>query len=150
MNLRDGSVSEPFEAPVRGEWDPLELRQLMIASDRVIAHYPQRIVAYDASAGAIAGADVVSDDRDYRWLLPAQDQFVLISSRTLQSPIPDQPGRRTQQWTYLIYVLSDNCKLLGEPAKLPTLNDRVQQAAVIDGWLLLSTQSETLSIPMSK
>jgi hypothetical protein len=74
--------------------------------------------------------------------------MVLVNSRVTQALVPDQPGRRAQQWEYLIYVLSENGKVLAEPLTLKALTERVQQAALIDGWLLLSTQSDTVPIPL--
>ena len=149
VDLRNGSISEPFEVPMRGEWDPLELRSLQIVGGRVVALYPQRVVVYDPANGTLVGSDVVSDDRDYRFLLPAEDALVLVNSRAMQAPLPDQPGRRAQQWEYLVYVLSENGKVLAEPLKLDkALTERVQQAALIDGWLLLSTSADSVAIPM--
>ena len=57
------------------------------------------------------------------------------------------PGMRNQ-YKYWLYLLSDNGKVLADPAEAPPLGDRVQQARLVDGWLLLSTQSNTLAIPM--
>jgi outer membrane protein assembly factor BamB/predicted negative regulator of RcsB-dependent stress response len=148
VNLRDGTISEAFEVPLRGEWDPLDLRSLQLIGGRVIALYPQRVVVYDSATGALVGSDVISDDRDYRFLLPADGKLVLVNSRVMQAPVPDQPGRRAQQWEYLIYILSENGKVLAEPQKLDALTERVQQAALIDGWLLLSTSSDTVPIPL--
>ncbi len=152
LNLADGSASaETFEQPLRGEWDPAELRGLSIVANRVIAHYPQRIVVYDAAKGTIIGADVISDERDYRFLLPAQDKLLLVNSRSSQIPIPDQPGRRAQRWDYRLYSLSENCKVLGDVKALDhSLNERVLQAVLIDNCLLLSTQSETLALRFGK
>jgi hypothetical protein len=174
IDARDGSVGEPFESPLRGEWDPSELRQAHLiqtgaggegSGPRVIAHYPQRVVMYDAASGAVVGVDVISDDRDFRFLLLGSaapgggggaaldggQRLVLVNSRVVQTPIADQPGRRAQQWIYRIYVLSQNCKVLSEPLELDEpLNERVHFAMLLDGTLLLSTPSETLAIPLTE
>ena len=81
-----------------------------------------------------------------RWLLPAQDRLILINSRAAQSVAGEQGGRRTQQWIYRIYALSENCRVIGEPRELLPLGDRIRHATAIDGWLLFSTQTETLAI----
>lgn len=149
VDLRDGTVSDAFDAPMRGDWDPLDLRSLRLIGGRVIALYPQRVVVYDPASGAVVGIDVISDERDYRFLLPADGKLALVNSRVMQAPIPDQPGHRAQQWEYLVYVLSENGKVLAEPMKLnKPLMERVQYAALIDGWLLLSTSSDTVPVPL--
>jgi hypothetical protein len=98
--------------------------------------------------GVMVGADVITDEREYQWLLPAEQCLVLISRRTLQVIAPEQAGRRTQH-IYRIYTLSHNGRVLGDPLELSPLPDRVQNVQLTDGWLLMSTQSDTLAIPMS-
>jgi hypothetical protein len=149
IDLQDGTVSEPYELPVRGEWDPLELRSVRAAGTQLIAQYPQRIVMYNPASGSITGADVITDDRDYRFLIPAKDKFIVVNSRAMQLGLAEQPGRRSQRWSYRLYVLSDNCKVLEDPLELmKPLDERVQFATALDNWLLLSTQSGTLAVPM--
>ena len=147
VNPREGTVSEPFEAPLHGEWDPLDLRDVMTVNGMVVAHYPQRVVVFDPDTGAVAGADVVTDERDYHWLVPAADRLVAISTRSQQIPMGAQPGMRSQ-YVYRLYSMSHNGKVLGEPDGPVTFGDHVQQVLGLDGWLLLSTQSDTLAIPM--
>lgn len=180
VDLRSGSVSEPFETPSRGEWDPLELRDVLLVNDKIIAQYPQRIVSFDPGTGAVVGSDVISDERDYWRVLPAsgtfgtpggsgaagvagasggalpfpqggkidQPRLIVVSAHSTQAAIGAQPGMRSTQYVYRIFALSENGKVLGQPYAAPTLGDKVQQAAIIDGWLLLSTQTVTLAIPM--
>lgn len=172
VNVRDGSVGDAFETPLRGEWDSSELRHVFLvraphaagvaggadgSGDRIIAHYPQRVVMYDPANGAIVGVDVISDDRDFRWLLfaasgdaphDAPSRLVLVNSRVQQAPMADQPGRRAQQWVYRLYVLSENGKVLADPVELNPLNERVQFAMLMNQMLLLSTNTETLLIPL--
>jgi len=149
INTASGKLSEPFEMPLRGEWDPLELRHLFIVGDRLVAHYPQRVVNYDPATGGVIGADMVSDDRDYRWLLTAADRTLAISGRTEQAPMNEAGGggRRTQ-YVYRVYALSENGKVLEDRLDLEPLPERVQHAQLINGWLLLSTNSDTLAVPM--
>jgi outer membrane protein assembly factor BamB len=145
LRLSDGTISEPFDVPDRGQWDRLDLRDLLIDDGRIFAHYGQRIVRFHLS-GAVLGADIVSDHRDYRWLLASADRLPLVSRlKREQVIIAGQTGRQTQH-TYRLYTLSENCKLIGEAFQLPSLPERLQRAAVIDGWLLLSTPSSTLAV----
>ena len=145
LRLDEGTLSDPFDPPARGEWQPGESRQLLINRGGCLARYRDRIVRFDV-AGAVRGADVITDDRDYRWLLPAGDRLVLVSKVTTAMP-PANDARWRSQETYRVYALSDSCKLLGKPVELPPLTRR-ETAVLIDGWLLLSSQSDTVAIPL--
>jgi outer membrane protein assembly factor BamB len=145
LDPETGDLGDPFAPPTHGEWDPLDLRAVRVEDGRVYVRYKQRVVRFD-DTGAVLGADVVSDDRDYRWLVPTADRLLVLSSRTEQSLIPDREGRRTQ-YIYRIYPLSENCKLLGEPLELKPFRQRVDTITAVNGWLLLSTHARTVAIP---
>ncbi|MHC4303008.1 MAG: outer membrane protein assembly factor BamB family protein [Planctomycetota bacterium] len=147
FQLGDGTRTDLFDAPDRGEWDRLDLRELVISEGRIFARYGQRIVRY-SDAGTVLGADVVSDHRDYKWLLPAADRMLLVSRfKSEQVMVPAESRRRTEH-TYRVYAMSENCRLVGDTVQLPPLSERVEVAAVIDNWLLLSTSSETLAVAL--
>jgi outer membrane protein assembly factor BamB len=147
FRLGDGTRTELFDAPDRGEWDRLDLRELVISKGRIFARYGQRIVRY-SDTGTVLGADVVSDHRDYKWLLPAADRMLLVSRfKSEQVMVPAESRRRTQH-TYRVYAMSENCGLVGETVQLPPLSERLAAAAVIDNWLVLSTSSETLAVAL--
>lgn len=141
-----GTISNPFDHPGRSDWEPLDLKDVIFAADRVVAHYRQRVVVYDAH-GVVIGADVITDNRDYAWVLPAQDRMVLISRLSVQAQ-PSELGGRRMQHVYRIYALSNNGRVLAEPLELQPLPERLYSARLIDGWLLLSTSSDTMQIPM--
>ena len=145
LRLDEGTLSDPFDSPARGAFQPGDLRQLLVTGGGCLARYRDRIVLFDV-AGAVRGADVITDDRDYRWLLPAGDRLVLVS-RVTTAAVPANETRRRRQETYRVYALSHSCKLLGEGVELPPLTRR-ETAVLIDGWLLLSSQSDTVAIPL--
>ncbi len=147
VGLADGVISDPFDTPEHGEWDRLDLRELLVDRDRVFARYGERVVRYSPE-GKILGADAVSSPRDYRWLLPTADRLVLVNRfKSEQVMVPGEARRQTQH-TYRVYGISENCRLTGEGAELPPLPERLETAGVIDGWLLLSTGTETLAVAM--
>ena len=146
VRTTDGAISAPFDVPIGGEWNRVELEDLHVDDGRLFAHYGQRIVRYDA-AGTVLGADMVSDRHDYRWLFVAEDRLVLVS-RFKREIVAGEAGRQAKN-IYRLYALSSNCKLLGEPYQLPPLGQRLQRAVLIDGWLLLSTPSQTLALALS-
>jgi hypothetical protein len=73
--------------------------------------------------------------------------MLLISRQSVQAQAGEMGGRRMQH-VYRIYALSNNGRVLAEPLELQPLPERLFSARLIDGWLLLSTSSDTLQIPM--
>ncbi|HRQ75362.1 MAG TPA: PQQ-binding-like beta-propeller repeat protein [Phycisphaerales bacterium] len=106
-----------------------------------ISHQPARLVRYSAN-GDIRGVDIIRDERFYQWVLRGQGKLVIVSAAT-----PPNMGRRSPQM-YRLYVVSENCRLLDEPVQLSLLQDSFQDAALMDGWLLLSAPNGTLAVPM--
>ncbi len=145
--FEDGLMSRPLTLDVRGEWDPLSLAEVHVVDDSFVAQYRRRIIRYDIE-GAVIGADVVSDERNYRWVLPFDGGLVVISRHdSRQVEVEGDSGRRTQ-WTYRIYIMSENCLLMKDAIELPPVTKRFRDAALVDGQLLLSTDAETLVLPM--
>ena len=72
--------------------------------------------------------------------------MLLINSRSEQAVIGWQ-GRN--QYRYRLYLLSENGMVLADPQSIPPLGDKVGRVALIDGWVLLSTQNyATVAVPM--
>jgi len=140
----DGRLSHPFDTVQRGEWDRFDLRAMHSTGSRLFARYGQRIARF-SPGGKLVGADVISEQRDYKWLLPAGDRMLVVS-RHKSTPVPDDT-RRTHQ-IYRVYALSDNCRLIGEVFELPPMSEPLEHATLIDGWLLLSTATSTVAVPM--
>ncbi len=148
VNAEDGRLSEPFDSAVRGNWERDALQDVVVTGDRILAHYRDRIVRYDL-AGNVRGADIIAENRDFKWLLEGEDRLVVVSQHdTRQVPV-DESGERQTQRTYHVYVLSDSCKLEGEIIALEPLKKRLDDAALMDGWLLLSTDAETWAVRLS-
>jgi outer membrane protein assembly factor BamB len=145
ISATDGSVSDPFDVPIGGEWNRVKLEDLTVDDGRIFAHYGQRIVRYDTS-GRVLGADVISDEHDYRWLFVAEDRLVLVS-RFKREIVAGEAGREASN-VYRLYPLSGNCKLVGEAYQLPSIRQRLQHAVLIDGWLLMSTPNQTLALAL--
>jgi outer membrane protein assembly factor BamB len=153
VDLHDGSVSEPFEVPPRGEWDQSSLREIHWLDGQLVALYSNRVLFFNPSSGAIVGSDAIApDDRNYRWLLPARDGerhtfFILINSRAEQVEVEGQQGMRNQH-VYRIQPLSSNGKAQSDPFEVKLLLQPAQQVSLLNGWLILSTNMETIAIPM--
>lgn len=148
LRLEDGVATGPFDVSVPGDWDPMALDALHPRDDSLIAQFRRRIIRYDM-AGGVLGADVIIDRRDYRKLLQAEDRLIVISQHESRQVAREEGAGRQTQWTYRIYVLSENGRLRGEVMQIPTLIRRLRDAAIIDGWLLLSTDGQTLALPLA-
>ena len=146
VRILDGTVSAAFGIPGHGDWDPMDLQGVHVVGDALFARYRQRLVRYDAR-GVVLGSDHIVDNRDYQWVEPVRDGVVLVSRhKTEQEIIPDRAGRQTRH-TYRLYLLSRDCMVKAE-VELRPITRRLFGTRAVDGWLLLSTQSETLAIPM--
>ena len=45
-------------------------------------------------------------------------------------------------------MFTDDCRLVGEILDLPPVKRRIRSMQLVDGWLLLSSTSETLAVPL--
>jgi len=147
LRLEDGLIFGPFQTAGRGDWDPLSLEEVHLDGNSVIARYRQRVIRYDAE-GNVLGADVILGNRDYRKLLLADGRLIVISQHDSRQVQMDAGAVRQTQRTYRIYILSENGKLEGEMIQPPPFTRRLRDAAVIDGWLLLSTDGQTLALAL--
>jgi outer membrane protein assembly factor BamB len=148
MDLRNGSVSPPFDTAVRGRWDSESLSDVHVVDDLIVARFRDRVVRYDVR-GRVLGADIVSDEtREYRALIPAGDRLAVVSHHdTRQVEVPGS-NLRERQHDYRVYLFSENLALDGKIIDLPPLKRRVRTVGAIDGWLLLSSAGDTLAVPM--
>ncbi len=145
VGLRDGRLSQAFEQPAYID-DIGELRQVIVLDNEILAHYTRRIVRYGID-GMIVGTDIVAEDVNYRWMIPASDRTIVVAShQPRQRQVPGRPGRQTL-YTYRLYVMSDNGRLMDEPIELPALQDPIRNVRAVDDWLMLSTAAHTIAVP---
>jgi outer membrane protein assembly factor BamB/ElaB/YqjD/DUF883 family membrane-anchored ribosome-binding protein len=169
-----GIATEPFQSPEHaGTWSvneqigstlfsrAIELRE---DGDDIIARFISRLLRFD-SQGTLIGADMIPsglivghEERVDHWLLRGEatngrrngERFVLVSEILGEDQQPvrlrtDDAARR-----YRVHLLSRDGRLLHDPVDVPVpaLLGRVEYAALIDGWLLLSAGEWTITIPM--
>ncbi|HWB19914.1 MAG TPA: PQQ-binding-like beta-propeller repeat protein [Phycisphaerales bacterium] len=147
LNWHTGALSGAFDGPTRGEWDPLDIDDVQGARGNIVARFGQRMVVFDVR-GSIVGADVVNEDRHYNWLFPTSDHLIVVSAHA-EPVTSDRPGGSRYQYTYRIFNFSDNGKLLDYPLELPfPLQQRVQNIAAIDGYLIFSTDTDIMALPL--
>jgi outer membrane protein assembly factor BamB len=146
LALQTGAMSEPFNRPrsaLGGDSSPL--RDVVVSRGRIFAQFYDRIVRVSKD-GVELGADAITGDREYRWLLPASDRLVLVS-RVGTQQVQEQATSRTKHF-YHIYSLSENGAIMQEGSDLEPLDDSIREATLVDGWLILSTGPNTLAVPM--
>ncbi|MHC5022418.1 MAG: outer membrane protein assembly factor BamB family protein [Planctomycetota bacterium] len=144
--LATGDLTDPFETPQQGNWEPRDLRNVLVDHDRIFAMYGRRFVRYDA-AGRVIGADAVGDSGDYQWMVPTTDRTLLLGR--LDPQAAPMPGRelRPNERIYRVFAMSENCKVLDE-VEVAVERKELRSVQAIDGWLLLSTRSDTMALPL--
>lgn len=147
--LDTGELSDPFDTAVRADqWDPYDIQNVQISHGGIYALYPQRLVRF-SDRGRIEGQDVVVDDRMYRWLVPAQDQLIVISGQSMQSVVPDAAGRHFLIYRYRLYIMGRDGKLIGNAYDLDDQESQAETWRAVNGWLLVARENHlTLAVPM--
>jgi len=147
INFLDGHASPPFPNRVRGDWSALLPDDFRLLRDSVLVRYRDRVIRHDFR-GNLLGADAVTDNRDYRLLLPARDRLILVSQLDSRQVVLEGETLRRTLRTYRIYLLSRNGKMLGDVIELPPQTDPLRHALVIDDWLLLAADSRTIALQL--
>ena len=149
-HLADGTAwREPsaYEAPRRD--GPLTVFGGLWA-DRVgaTALYGDRVVRF-GPRGELAGIDAVSEDRNYLLATEAEDELVVLSFRGA-GPTTDAEGTPRTEFVYAVYRfgLSDGLRQRGPALEIRTLGPRFDAIRAIDGWLLLSSPTSSVSVPL--
>ncbi len=148
INATTGLVTQPFEGPATADWNPFDVQEVLPVEgqDMAFVRFIRRVVVF-TSDGRVLGADIVNEDRDYRWIIPTVDRLIVISGRAEQSLVRDARGRRTQYF-YRIYTMSRNGRLEDRPHDLPPLRRRIRSVDIVNGRVLMSSENDqTLVIP---
>jgi hypothetical protein len=149
-HLADGSAwREPsaYEAP-RREGPLTVFGGLWQDRAGVTALFGDRVVRF-GSQGALTGIDAVSEDRNFLLATLAADEIVVLSFRGA-GPTVDAEGTPRTEFVYAIYRfgLSDGLRQRGPSLELRTLGPRFDAIGAIDGWLLLSSPTSSLAVPL--
>lgn len=159
IQCHDGGMSDPFDAPIRGEWSPRDLREVMLDDGQILVRYADRIIRF-ALDGRRLGADVVVDERDYRWLLVGWgiDNSPRLLAISQHKPVQAQDAERGVRFTvhaYTLYLMAGDCRLLGrEINQVQGLTGPLEEALALDQVLALSVKASqggparTYLIPM--
>ncbi len=149
-HLADGTAwREPsaYEAPRRD--GPLTVF-VGLWADRAgaTAMYGDRVVRF-GPRGELAGIDAVSEDRNFLLATEAEDEIVVLSFRGA-GPTTDAEGTPRTEFVYAAYRfgLSDGLRQRGPALEIRTLGPRFDAIRAIDGWLLLSSPTSSVSVPL--
>ncbi|MGA1399352.1 MAG: PQQ-binding-like beta-propeller repeat protein, partial [Phycisphaerales bacterium] len=149
-HLADGAAwREPsaYEAP-RREGPLTVFGGLWRDRAGVTALYGDRVVRF-GSDGGLSGIDAVSEDRNFLLATLAADEIVVLSFRGA-GPTTDAEGTPRTEFVYAVYRfgLSDGLRQRGPALELRTLGPRFDAIGAIDGWLLLSSPTSSLAVPL--
>jgi outer membrane protein assembly factor BamB len=148
LDTLSGEITARVEPEPAGSWDPLRLESGVVTGDHLLLRMDDRIVRFDRR-GQLAGLDAVEGPRSYRWALPGRERIVVLSQFDSRQALVEGTTRRRTERLYRIYVFAPDGKLISE-SELPPLHERVIDTALIDGWLLLSTSTRTIALPMNR
>ncbi|MGA1056765.1 MAG: PQQ-binding-like beta-propeller repeat protein [Phycisphaerales bacterium] len=114
----------------------------------VTALYGDRVVRF-GSEGELAGIDAVSEDRNFLLATRADDELVVLSFRGA-GPTTDAEGTPRTEFVYAVYRfgLSDGLRQRGPALEIRTLGPRFDAIGAIDGWLLLSSPTSSVAVPL--
>lgn len=112
------------------------------------ALYGDRVVRF-GPRGELAGIDAVSEDRNYLLATEADDEIVVLSFRGA-GPTTDAEGTPRTEFVYAVYRfgLSDGLRQRGPAIEIRTLGPRFDAIRAIDGWLLLSSPTSSVFVPL--
>lgn len=99
--------------------------------------------------GELAGIDAVAEDRNYLLAAPADDEIVVLSFRGA-GPATDAEGTPRTEFVYSAhrFGLSDGLRSRGPALEIRTLGPRFDSIRAIDGWLLLSSPTSSVAVPL--
>jgi outer membrane protein assembly factor BamB len=143
-----------FRAPPRLDGGRGDLRGITRHVDGLrdtwIMRSRDRVVAFDAD-GAVVGEDAVADDgRDFAGILPIKDGVVVVSNGVPRQMPSIDGGAMRFEYSYFLYRLSvvDGLRLLGPAIKVRTIGQRAERWTIIDGRVVVSTNTSTLVVPV--
>ncbi len=150
VGLVDGTARpDRFRVPLRNEVRSTSIRAGGRAGGAALIQFEDRVVAFRAD-GELLGEDAVADERNYLVATPIEGGIVVVNALgSRQVPSPITGGMRTE-FAYVVYRLSlgDGLRLLGPGLQVRLAAQRCERVGVVDGYLLLSTNSSTLAVPL--
>jgi len=147
IDLLSGRIIRPLEPSGAGNWELSQVESVHPALDGTwLVRYAARVVRYDPS-GMIIGADVIGDARNYVGIVVGADTLIILSLfNNSQVRLPGEDRLRMQR-TYRLYPLALDGRMREQIFELPPMLKRLQAYTAVNGWLLLSTDAETIVIP---
>ena len=142
LDTTTGELTTEFQPHEDRGSNIVTLRSLQQVGGRILAHYGQRVVWFDQS-GTVEGQDVLPSRRNYTDVVPFAGG--VIASNNTQG----QGSRTRRRGIDTLYMLSESAKLLDHRA-VPTDHNEPTGVVALDGWVLISHQSQTIWVPTAK
>lgn len=148
LMLSDARLSAPFDLTFNRDMNPLELREIIqVDEESITARYRNKILMLDLDGNPL-GDESITNPRDYKWLLPTGDQYLLINAHHPRQVPQEGQSRTRSEFIYELYIMSDNGMIIGQPYQFPKLSKRLQQVRLIGSWLFISSRERSYGIPM--
>jgi hypothetical protein len=142
IRLMDGSlIPGSFAHPDSTQWSPNGLMAMDTDSEGLTALFDQRLVRFDLS-GAIVGIDAIGEERTFISLLPTLRYDLVVDEQ------PRDPTDGSYRYWIHRFERDGGCRLAARSLELTLRDRRINHVEVVDGWLLLSTGTTILAVPM--
>lgn len=150
LSLHSGAwLADAFRSPGQGDFPTMRLRRILSDEEGVVAQFEERVVLFTPD-GRVQGDDANSQPRDYLYVLPAADGRLVVVNAVQQRQVETPEGGRRTEYEYNLFQLDrrQGGKLSGESINQPIVGQAVISAALIDGWLLMSTPTSVAAVPV--
>lgn len=142
LDPRDGSVRPgAFAVSDSADWDSSGLVATETDVDGLMALFDRRLVRFD-DEGAVIGMDAVDAPNAYSAVVSARDRVFVVDEL--------MRNLRNGSYNYLVHRLDPGRGLrIAEPSLEVNLASRLERITLLDGWMLLSSGTMILAIPMT-
>ncbi|HMN96182.1 MAG TPA: PQQ-binding-like beta-propeller repeat protein [Phycisphaerales bacterium] len=123
------------------------VRAVTLDEEGVVVLFEQRVAEFDG-AGNLRGVDASVDTRDNRFVLLSGPRMIVVSAVGVDQV--ETGGGRRARYTLRASTFDrlQGCKLVDAALQISSIGQRFDRAAVIDGWLLLSTPGAISAVPL--
>jgi outer membrane protein assembly factor BamB len=124
------------------------IRAMIPVAEGVVVHFNDRMILVGPT-GEVRGADASSRTRNSPFALPIAGGILRCDSSMIEDA-PDEPGARGGDFGLVVQPLSTDrgLRVEGKPFAFRTGVETVGRATVFEGWLLFSTKSRIVGVPM--
>ena len=143
INVYGGAIIPgAFALPDSTRWSPSGLVAIETDFDGLTALFDERLVRFDRF-GAVTGVDVIGGERTFTALVSTFRYDFVVDEQAR-----DREDGSYKYWIHR-FIRDEGCRLAGRSLELKLSDRRFECIEVIEGWMLLSTGTSVLVVPLS-